>query len=70
MKILTHIAMILLIAGGINWGLVGAFHFNLVGYLLEHLYLDRVVYWLVGLSAIWMIFAYPTLVKKTTRSGS
>jgi uncharacterized protein len=64
MKLITHIAAILLIIGGINWGLIGIFNFNLVGYLLEHLYLDRVVYWLVGLSAIWMIFAYPIILKK------
>lgn len=67
MKMLTHIAMILLIAGGINWGLVGIANFNLIAYLLEHLYLDRVVYWLVGISAIYMIFAYPTLIKKASR---
>ncbi len=69
MKMLTHIAMILLIVGGINWGLVGIANFNLIGYLLEHLYLDRVVYWLVGISAIYMIFAYPTLIKKASRIG-
>lgn len=34
MKILDTIALVLLIVGGINWGLIGFFQFNLVGSLL------------------------------------
>ena len=47
------IAMVLLIIGGLNWGLVGAFNFDLVAALFGHKSkLSRVVYMLVGLSAL------------------
>lgn len=47
------VAMILLIVGGLNWGLVGAFNFDLVAALLgAGSVAARVVYVVVGLSAI------------------
>lgn len=47
------IAKILLIVGGLNWGLVGAFDFNLVNTLLGSWPLvERIVYVIVGLSAL------------------
>ena len=54
---LKKVAMILVIIGGINWGLVGAFNFNLVEMLLgDGTMLARIVYVLVGLSAIlWAV---------------
>lgn len=52
------LALILTIIGGLNWGLVGAFNFDLVAFLFGYMSaLSRVVYILVGLSAIAMIFA-------------
>lgn len=56
MKALNLLTLILVIVGGVNWGLVGAFDFNLVAALLgEGSALSRVVYVLVGLSALWQI---------------
>ena len=53
---LDWIALILLIVGGLNWGLVGLFDFDLVAALFgEMSALSRVVYILVGLSAIYAI---------------
>ena len=50
MKIVTWIAMILLVVGGLNWLLVGAFGFDLVATLFgEMSALSRTVYVLVGL---------------------
>ena len=47
------IAFLLLVVGGLNWGLVGAFNFNLVDTLLGSMpWLESLVYILVGLSAI------------------
>ena len=52
-----NLAMILTIIGGINWGLVGAFDFDLVAFLFGSMsILSRIVYILVGLSALSMIF--------------
>ena len=51
------ISMILLIVGGLNWGLVGLFDFNLVAALFgEGSALSRLVYVLVGLSALYSIY--------------
>ncbi len=51
------IPMLLLSIGGINWGLVGLFEFNLVAYLFgEMSTLSRIVYVAVGLSALYALY--------------
>jgi hypothetical protein len=58
MKAIGMIAFILLAIGGLNWLLVD-FGFNLVDYLFGiGSVLSRIVYILVGLSAIWELFTY------------
>ena len=59
MKSLNLVTLVLLIVGGLNWGLVGAFQFDLVAALFggQDALLARVVYALVGLSAVWQIVA-------------
>ncbi|MBR7081701.1 MAG: DUF378 domain-containing protein [Oscillospiraceae bacterium] len=55
--IMDRIALILLIIGGINWGSVGIFKFDLVAYLFggQTAPVSRVIYTLVFLSAVWCI---------------
>lgn len=50
-------ALTLNIIGGLNWGLIGLFQFDLVAWLFggSGSGLSRVVYTLVGLSALWCI---------------
>jgi len=56
MKPLNLITLILLIVGGLNWGLVGLFNFDLVAALFgAGSLLVRIVYILVGLSALWQV---------------
>lgn len=56
MKIVNVIALILVIVGGLNWGLVGIFEFNLVDFLFGvGSILSRLIYILVGISALWCI---------------
>ena len=56
MRALNILTQILLIVGGLNWLLVGAFDFDLVATLFgEMSTLSRIVYVLVGLSAIYQI---------------
>ncbi|WP_132999564.1 DUF378 domain-containing protein [Luteimonas arsenica] len=57
MKILNIVTLALVIVGGINWGLVGVAQFDLVATLFggQDALLARVVYVLVGLSALWQI---------------
>lgn len=53
MKYLKYTAYILLLIGGLNWGLVGLFNFNLVSAIFGDMtILSRIVYTLVGVSAI------------------
>ena len=54
---MDRVALVLSIIGGLNWGLVGLFRFDLVAYLFggQTATVSRVIYTLVGLSAIWCI---------------
>jgi uncharacterized membrane protein YuzA (DUF378 family) len=53
---LKKTALVLVVIGGLNWGLVGLFNFNLVSTLLGDMsVLSRTVYGLVGLSALSML---------------
>jgi uncharacterized membrane protein YuzA (DUF378 family) len=62
---LDWIALILIIVGGLNWGLVGAFKFDLVAAVLGAMSIvARIVYVLVGLSAIYGIFMLGKICKK------
>jgi uncharacterized membrane protein YuzA (DUF378 family) len=63
--VLDLIALILIIVGGLNWGLVGAFKFDLVAAILGDMsIIARIVYILVGLSAIYGILMIGKLGKK------
>jgi uncharacterized membrane protein YuzA (DUF378 family) len=56
MKALNLLTLVLVIVGGLNWGLVGAADFDLVAALLgTGSALSRAVYVLVGLSAIYQL---------------
>jgi uncharacterized membrane protein YuzA (DUF378 family) len=57
MKVINIVTLALVIIGGINWGLVGAAQFDLVAAIFggQDAMLARLVYVLVGLSALWQI---------------
>ena len=55
--------MILVIVGGINWGLVGAFKFDAIVFLFGQMTaLTRIIYIFIGLAATWTLLGsiYPT----------
>ncbi len=54
---IDRIALILSIIGGLNWGLVGIFQFDLVAWLGggQSGILSRIIYIIVGLAAIWCV---------------
>ena len=57
MNALDWVAMVLLIVGGLNWGLIGLFNVDVVAALFgTQTPLSRVVYVLVGLSALYSIY--------------
>lgn len=62
---LDWIALILVIVGGLNWGLVGIFKFDLVAAIFGEMgIISRIVYTLVGLSAIYLAAMSGKLAKK------
>ncbi|MGQ3357012.1 MAG: DUF378 domain-containing protein [Phreatobacter sp.] len=67
MKAINLLTLFLVIVGGINWGLVGLFQFDLVAAIFggQQATLARLVYILVGASAAWQI--YPLV--QATQSG-
>jgi uncharacterized membrane protein YuzA (DUF378 family) len=65
MKTLDTIVAILLVIGGLNWGLVGIFNFNLVSFLFgDGGVIARIVYIVVGISAIYQIFGWKAIQKR------
>lgn len=56
MKVIDTIALILVIIGAINWGLIGFFNFNLVDTIFGAMsVISRIIYALVGISGLWCI---------------
>lgn len=56
MKVIDKIALVLIIIGAINWGLIGFFNFNLVAAIFGDMtVISRIIYALVGVSGLWGI---------------
>ena len=61
MKITTIIAFLLVIVGALVWLMIGLFNFNLVAFIFgtgNQAVVSRIIYTLVGLSALWMMFVW------------
>lgn len=64
MKTINWIAAILLIVGGLNWGLIGLFGFDLIAAIFVNVAWANIVYILVGLSALYGLFVFlPKMTK-------
>ena len=56
MKIVDRIALILIIIGALNWGLIGFFNFNLVAWIFgSGAWLSRIIYALVGICGLYLL---------------
>ncbi len=69
MKTLDILAVVLLVVGGLNWGLVGIAHFDLVATVFgmkfgETSALSSVVYILVGLSALYQAASFKAIQRR------
>ena len=55
--IIDRIALILAIIGGLNWGSIGLFRFDIVAWLFggQDALISRIIYTLVAIAAIWCI---------------
>ena len=61
---LDWVTMILMVVGGLNWGLIGLFNFDLVTTIFGDMSgVTRIVYILVGLSALYWLFMFGKLSK-------
>jgi hypothetical protein len=68
MNATDYVAWVLIVVGGLNWGLVGAFKYNLVDKIFGvGSGISRVVYVLVGLAAVYSVMA---VVAKLGKGGS
>ena len=66
MKTLDVVAIVLLVVGGLNWGLVGMAHFDLVATIFgmhfgQTSVLSSIVYALVGLAALYQAVAFKSM---------
>lgn len=66
MKTLDVIVAVLLVVGGLNWGLVGFFQFDLVAAIFggQSAMLSRVVYGLVGICAIYQAIQWKAIQRR------
>jgi uncharacterized protein len=65
LKALDLISLVLVIVGGLNWALVGALNFDLVATIFGDMsVVSRVVYVLVGLSALYLLTQIGKLARK------
>lgn len=69
MKAVDVAAVILLIVGGLNWGLFGGFHFDLVASALGPFSaVSRLVYVLVGIAALYQAVGWKQMQKRWHRA--
>ncbi len=62
MRTLDIVAAVLLVIGGLNWGLIGFFDLNLIGMIFgEMSAFTRLVYCLVGVSGLYYIFQWKAI---------
>ena len=55
--VIDKIALVLVIIGALNWGLIGIFQFDLVAWIFGGMgaVVSRIIYTLVALAGIWSI---------------
>jgi uncharacterized protein len=63
------LTLILVVVGGLNWGLVGFFNFNIIDAIFGAMSIaSRIIYAIVGLSAIYVAFM-PAMMTSEERMG-
>ena len=62
MKKLDMIALALLILAGITWGLWSVFDFNLIDYVFGKVWIDRVLYFVMGVAAIYVAIVWKNVI--------
>lgn len=64
LSVVDWVALVLVLVGGLNWGLVGFFEYDLVAELFGDMStFSKIIYDLVGISAIYLLFVVAKLRK-------
>lgn len=62
MRFLNGLMLTLVVVGAVNWGLIGMFKYDLVGYLFGELSgISRTIFTLVGIAGLWCTLFYSRL---------
>ena len=69
MKKIDTLALILLIIGGLNWGIYGFFDLNVIDYIFGRVWIDRVLYIFIGISAAYLTVAWRTVVSRLNKKA-
>ena len=65
LDVISWVALVLLIIGGVNWGLIGLFNVDLVAAIFGTMtFWSRLIYIIVGVSAVYVAVMAPKLAKK------
>lgn len=68
MKTLDVIVAILLVIGGLNWGLIGFFNFDLIAAIFGDMSaFTRLIYSVVGICALYQIFQWKAIQQRWKR---
>jgi hypothetical protein len=60
----SAVALVLTVIGGINWGLIGAFDFDVVSGLFGYMSVfTRVIYAVIGISSIYVMVSLKKYLK-------
>ena len=74
MKACNYICLILIVIGGLNWGVDGLFEFDFIGWLFGYgSAVSRIAYVIIGIAAVWLLFEwkrfpYPSQKKSVKRT--
>ncbi|MGE5293252.1 MAG: DUF378 domain-containing protein [Solirubrobacterales bacterium] len=62
MRTLDVIAMVLILIGAINWGLIGLFSFDVIAAIFGQMTaISRIIYTIVGIAGVYTIVALPSM---------
>ena len=65
---ISKTVLILIIIGGLNWGLIGVFNFDLIAFLFGPTsLLSRFIHILIGLASVWGLFSLLSETKEITK---
>lgn len=71
MTALDKVANVLLVIGGLNWGLVGFFKYNLIDEIFGvESGVSRVIYALVGLAALWVVWSMVVMMSSAPKPAA